>query len=559
MQSSWRRFRDAAQFGCARQAAAAKSVAAVLALALSSCGQTSNPDTDQPGAPAPPAIETPSALKTSPLARQPNIILIVTDDLGINDLSLNPLRGDAPAPPVDTPHIDSIGAAGAVFLQAYATHATCAPSRAGLLTGRYQHRFGFEFNPGSGPFAEQLGTGVYDGIPGLFLPDRLADVPAPMEAGLPGEEVTLAEQLKAAGYRTSMFGKWHLGFSPNHTPSAQGFDYWLGFLGGASLYAPKGAADIVDAPLPIDEAIWDVFPYSVLENGEPVETEAYQTDLWADGAVDVIRTDSEDPFFIYLAFNAPHNPLQAPRSLYDELDHIDDHEARVYAAMMVSLDEAIGRILDALKETGQADETLIVFTSDNGGTEFTRLWEHNLPLRGYKGAFWEGGVRVPLFIQWPDVIEPSSVVTQPVSLLDLAATFQEAGAAQAGEAPTDSVSIWPSLEDSGLQVSRDAFFWRAGDVVAVRQGEWKLFESARPEPGRVWLYHLDDDLSERNNLADQRPEKLAELRALARTHFTDMTPPSGFPPFELPVRADPAPDLPPDTPLDEIDYIYWPG
>lgn len=535
------------------------ALAAILALA-GACQATRGPGETAASEPRPETRE-PSALEAEPLGRQPNILLIVTDDLGINDLSLNPLRGKAPAPPVDTPNIDSIGREGAIFLQAYATHATCAPSRAGLLTGTYQHRFGFEFNPGSGPFAEQLGTGTYDGIPGLYLPDRLADIPSPMEAGLPPEQETIAERLGAAGYRTAMFGKWHLGFSPEHVPSNQGFDHWTGFLGGASLYAPKGAPDIVSAPLPIDEAIWEVFPYSVVRNGQPVETDAYQTDLWADEAIDFMTAPGDEPFFVYLAFNAPHNPLQAPKAIYDRLDHIEDHEARVYAAMMVALDDAVGRILHALDTSGQADETLVIFTSDNGGTEFTRLWQHNLPLRGFKGAFWEGGIRVPFFMQWPGVIEANSVVTAPVSLLDLAETFLEAGThpVPGEDALADSESLWPVLEGSPVQASRDALFWRAGDVRAVRKGNWKLFESARPEPGRTWLYRLGSDRGERRNLASEHPARVAELRALADAHFAGMPAPTGFPPFELPVRADPAPSVPPDTPLDEIDYIYWPG
>lgn len=507
-----------------------------------------------------PAIEASGPLVASAPPR-PNILLILADDLGVNDISLNQLRGPGtPPPPIDTPHIDSIGRGGLMLTQAFTTHATCAPSRAALMTGRYQHRFGFEFNPGaSGRLAQILASRTYLGIPGRYFPERLSEPVDPRTTGLPADEITIAEVLRGSGYRTAHFGKWHLGGAPQFRPENQGFDLSVGFYQGASRYAPAGTPDIIDAPLPIDEPLWDLFTYSVVRNGHPVETTQYQTDLWADEAIRFMTSGQDEPFFAYVAFNAPHNPLQAPKAIYDELDHIADHEERVYYAMIVALDGAIGRMLAALEENGLAEDTLVVFASDNGGAEYTHIWTHNLPLRGYKGTFWEGGIRTPLFVRWPGVVRSGGHFAGQASLMDLFATFAGlAGATMPRDRTYDSVDLWPYLDGRKQGPPHRLLYWKSGDYRAVRGTEFKYKSVPRPEPGGQWLYESAARMPERENLAGERPELVERYRNLLTRHFGQMPPPRWNVAFELPVRADPPADSGDPLAGDPV-YVYVSG
>ncbi|NWG45205.1 MAG: sulfatase-like hydrolase/transferase [Alphaproteobacteria bacterium] len=527
-----------------------------ILLALAACGESDTAKSESPAAAAPVMSDVAPAPSA---ARPPNVILIVADDLGINDLSLNTeLRaGDRPAP-VATPNINRIALEGVRFDQAYSGHATCAPSRASLMTGRMPQRYGFEFNPGSAAFAKTLSGTVYDGIPGLYFPERAEGQDPPQAVGVPPEEVTLAELLKSSGYRTAMFGKWHLGMAPDMQPGAQGFDEWVGFLGGASLYALPEDPDIVNAKLPIDENLWQIFRYDALRNGEPMDSRQYQTDLWADEAVSFIRRNAGAPFFAYVAFNAPHNPLQAPRAIYDELSWIQDHEERVYAAMVVSLDRAIGRILDALEEEGLTEDTLVIFTSDHGGAEYTRLYTHNLPFRGFKGSFWEGGIRVPLFVRWPAGFEAGLVVKTPVRHLDLfPALGALADAVAEPAAPLDGTDIFSPLAGGTKPSAAVPMIWRAGDVFAIFDGRYKLMTANRPE--RVWLYDLQEDPTEKVNIAADEPQTVARLTEALATFDEDVGPPENMTLFEIPSRADPPPPDPSTEDLDELDFVYWPS
>ncbi|NWG45206.1 MAG: sulfatase-like hydrolase/transferase [Alphaproteobacteria bacterium] len=481
----------------------------------------------------------------------------------MNDLSLNPLRGErgTSLPPVATPHIDSIGEQGLIFTRAYAAHATCAPSRVGLLTGREPQRFGLEFNPGSDAFASVLGKRSYSGIPGLFFEDRLGRS-SQEAAGLPTSEVTLGELARAHGYRTGQFGKWHLGVEERYLPGNQGFDRWTAFLAGFPFYLPKDDPRAVNAPLPIDAEFW-MFPNAPpLRNGVPVEADRLRTDLYADEAIEFIRSEDDDrPFFAYLAFLAPHNPLQALKSDYDAIVGVEDHETRVYYAMIRALDRAIGRVLDALRESGQMENTVIVFTSDNGGADYTEIWTHNQPLRGFKASFWEGGIRVPLFIRWDGAIAArGQMIETPVSLLDLFPTFDRlmgpASVTTAG--PLDGRALL--TEEGGLlpRFGHEELFWRAGEAVAYLGPQWKLIATPRPEPGRVWLYSVGEGPAEDHNLAKARPDIVESLLDRVRDHFDPMPPPRNVPAFEMPVRAEPP--VPGDFErLDELDYMYWPG
>src|SRR5690606_20615029 len=357
------------------------AAAAALALAVAGLALTTTH--------GPPAAEAAES-------RPPNVIVIVADDLGHYDLSLtgNPL--------VKTPNIDSICQGGVRFVTGYAVDAVCAPSRAGLLTGRYPQRYGFEYLPYLAGF-HQVRDGTYgqDRHPSVVLP---VTPPPPEKNGLPVTEATLAELLKARGYRPAAIGKWHLGYSKPLTPTGRGFDEFVGVLGGSSLYARQDDPSIAAARLPwstIDNYLWATRTASIQREGKNGPLNGYMTDVLADEAVGFIERAKDQPFFLYLAFTAPHNPLQAPKAIYDRLGHIKDERTRVYYAMIQSMDEAVGRVLAALDKAGIADNTIVVFTSDNGGASYHEIPQENLPYRGWKTTYFEGGLNVPFLMRWP--------------------------------------------------------------------------------------------------------------------------------------------------------------
>lgn len=484
--------------------------------------------------------------------RPPNIIILFADDLGWNDISAH---GGAL---IETPNIDSIAAQGARFAQSYASSPVCATSRAGLLTGRYQQRFGIETNPSSPRFARaaiELGESG-----GRVIEHAEGDGPPMAQRGLPSAEVTLAETLHEAGYRTGLFGKWHLGAAPGLRPEDQGFDVHVGFYAGASLFAPEGADDVVNATLPwsgVDQILWRALPYSLVRNGEPATSEVYQTDLWADEAVAFIEDAGDQPYFAMLSFNAPHNPLQAPQWAYDELAHIEGHERRTFYAMVLALDAAIGRVLDAVERSGRGADTIIVFSSDNGGADYTRIAESNMPYRGWKATFWEGGVRVPLLVRYRARVPAGLVIEGPASLLDLHPTLAGfAGAAPPADIAFDGADLRGLLTAQTTTPAHQRLFWRNTDYFAVLDGRWKLHGDR--SRGRVWLYDLDADPTEQNNVAAQHPDIVARLTALFDAHEAELseTPLWGAN-FLLPVFADDGAGL--GDPLEDDDWIEWPG
>jgi arylsulfatase A-like enzyme len=491
---------------------------------------------------------------------RPNVILILVDDLGVNDIGLNSARRQGGIGPlVSTPNIDRLGKEGINFTRAYTGHATCAPSRAALMTGRYPQRFGFEFNPGGSAFTDVFKTMSSGGLPVRVFEERLNGRPVPQSEGMPGSEFTIAEMLLASGYRTAFFGKWHLGFSPDKQPGAQGFEHWLGFLGGASLFAPRDEKNIVSAQLAIDRQLWDKLPYSIIENGKPFPTREYLTDLWTQETLRYIDRKDERPFFIYLAHNAPHNPLQAPKSDYDAVSAIKDETSRVYAAMMLNLDRNIGTLMDGLAKRNIDRKTLVIFASDNGGAAYTDLWVHNLPFRGAKGSFWEGGLRTPLFMRWPGRIAAGQQSRSVAAFQDILPTIAAiSGSTIPVGVQTDGRSILTGKMRPDRRSMR-SLFWRAGDVSAVMSGDWKLIETARPEPGRIWLYDLKRDPLERINLAKRKPRVAASLRKKLIAHFAGMKPSGPLPAVELPVRADPPLPAGNVERPENIDYVYWPG
>ena len=464
----------------------------------------------------------PSASTTASLERPPNIILIVADDLGYNDIST--FGGGI----VQTPSIDRLAKEGAVFNQSYSGASTCAPSRAMMMTGRYPTRTGFEFTPtpaGMGKAVSFISGGMDNNLPPGFYDEEMeANQPPYQLKGLPPEEITIAETLKDSGYYTAHIGKWHLGNDNGMAPHEQGFDDSLLMTSG--LYLPEDDLNVVNAKIPfdpIDKFLWKAMTYSNSFNSgddDRFKPKGYLTDYWTDESINVIKANKNRPFFLYLAHWGPHTPLQATREDYDAVGDIQPHRKRVYAAMIRAIDRSVGRVLDTLDQEGLADNTLVMFTSDNGGAGYIGIPEVNQPFRGWKITMFEGGLRVPMMIKWPSKITAGTVVDTPVAHIDVMPTLAAAAATQSKAAEIDGVNLLPLVTRQGDQSwDRETLFWQNGHYQVVRHGDWKLQVNDRPTDGlQYWLFDLAKDPTEQNNLATVRQDKVNELNALLVDH-----------------------------------------
>ncbi|HVK12670.1 MAG TPA: sulfatase [Gemmataceae bacterium] len=400
-----------------------------------------------------------------PAAAKPNVLVIVGDDMGYADLGVHGSKD------IPTPHLDALAKSGVRFTSGYVTGPYCSPTRAGLLTGRYQTRFGHEFNPGGGA------------------------------QGLPVTETTMADRLKAAGYRTALIGKWHLGNAPDRHPLKRGFDEFFGFLGGAHDYFN---------------------PAGRLRGTEPSGDKTYLTDALAREAAAFIDRNKSGPFFLYLAFNAVHTPMQADDERLKKVAGLTG-QRKTYAAMMSAMDDAVGTVMAKLKAEKLTENTLVVFFSDNGGPTMkgtTVNGSVNAPLRGSKRTTLEGGVRVPFFLSWPGHLPADKVDDRPVSQLDVLPTaLAAAGVGVKPEWKLEGVDLGPFLSGgSGRSAPHDALFWRFGPQMAVRKGDWKLVKYDLAAEGGTGtsaakLYNLKDDIGEATDLAAKHPDKVKELQA----------------------------------------------
>ncbi|NWG45501.1 MAG: sulfatase [Alphaproteobacteria bacterium] len=498
----------------------------------------------------------------------PNIVFILADDLGINDIST--FGGGVAGGSVKTPNIDRLAAQGALFPNAYSGTATCAPSRAMLMTGRYPTRTGFEFTPtpnGMGRIVsmfaeEQLGEGD---LPPMIWNKEAAESGARYaDMGLPPEEVTIAEILKASGYHTVHIGKWHLGHSTPFRAVSQGFDESLLMASGLSL--PETHPDTVNAKLdfdPIDKFLWAQMQFAAdfdrageEPTDEPFAPPSYITDYYTDEALKVIEANRNRPFFLYLAHWGVHTPLQATREDYEAVGDIEPHRERVYAAMVRALDRSVGRVLDKLEAEGLSDNTIVVFSSDNGGAGYIGLPEVNAPYRGWKITLFEGGIRVPMFVSWPGRIAPGTIVEEPVAHIDVLPTLvAAAGASLPAGVEIDGQNMLPAAMGEGRITRPDqAIFWSSGFYKVVRAGDWKLQVNERQE--KSWLFDLATDPTEQTNLAEARPDKLAELQRLIEAHWAGARPPLYPHTTESPIRID---KTNADPPVSGDEYIIWPN
>ncbi len=392
--------------------------------------------------------------------RKPNVIVILSDDQGYQDVGCH---GCVDVP---TPNLDSIAKNGIRFTDGYVSCPVCSPSRAGLLTGRYQTRFGHEGNP-----TPQM--------------DR-------QNWGLPLSEKTIAEYMKENGYKTGVIGKWHLGDNAQYHPNKRGFDEFFGFIGGAHPYMDP-----------------TINSFNMIQrNGKPVDERMHLTYAFGREAVSFIDRHKKEPFFLYLAFNAVHGPLQRPVRLNDAFPEITDEKRRSYATLLKSMDDAIGSVLAKVREEKLEKDTLIIFLGDNGGpTPGTTA--KNDPLKGYKTQVHEGGIRVPFMMQWPGRIPAGKTYSKPIISLDILPTVVAAAGGKV-DGKVEGVDILPYITGKKTGAPHDMLCWRFGKQSAIRMGDWKL---SRHEEKGIRLHNLANDPGEKNDLAGEYADKVSELTA----------------------------------------------
>lgn len=459
--------------------------------------------------------------------RPPNIVLIVADDLGKYEVSA---YGEDH---VLTPHIDQIGQEGVIFEEGYVTAPTCAPSRAGIMTGRVQNRYGFETQ-----IMEHYPTNMIEYLSGKYLVNTgefevkaKPDFPAEWQVhkqGVPPTEINLAEILKKYDYATGLTGKWHLGVSQHHLPLERGFDYQYGFFGAFSLYAPeRNWSHIMNYEHQSfsSQHQWNTGRYgeaAIMENEKEIREEKYLTFAIKDKAIDFIEKNQDQPFFLYCTFSAPHVPFQAPVDYYCQYEHVEREDQRVYYAMISALDDAVGEVHQKIKDLGLEENTLIFFLSDNGGASYTGATD-NGPLKGGKLTQFEGGINVPFMMKWKGAIPQGLRYQYPVSSADIFATaVLNAG----GQLPTDrkydGVNLLPYLTGENPARPHEQLFWRCDHIWAMRDGDYKLILSTRD--GWAELYDLTKDKSETFNLKEQMPDLFQKLYMLHQTWQQDNLP-----------------------------------
>jgi arylsulfatase A-like enzyme len=394
-------------------------------------------------------------------AVQPNIVIFYADDLGYGELGCQGFTQDIP-----TPHIDSLAKNGLRFTHGYVAATYCSPSRAGLMTGRYPTRFGHEFNSTANT------------------------------VGLRRDQTTMATRLKALGYATAAVGKWHLGSQPENRPTQRGFDEFYGTLNNTPFFHPT---NFIDSRVSNDvQAVTD--------------PNFYTTDAYADRSIDWIERNKNQPWFLYLPFNAQHAPLQAPKKYLERFPKITDEKRQLFAAMMASMDDAIGRVMGKIRALGQEENTLVFFISDNGGPTPSTT-SHNGPLRGFKMTTFEGGPRVPYIAQWKGKIPAGKTYDFPVMNLDVLPTaLVAAGGKPAASWQLDGVDLMPYLTGANPARPHQTLYWRYGPQWAIRDGDLKLVVS-KGGSGSPELYNLATDIGESKDLAAAQPAKVKELQA----------------------------------------------
>ena len=397
--------------------------------------------------------------------KPPNVIVIISDDQGYADVGFHGSKE------IFTPNIDRIAKNGVVFSEGYVSYAVCSPSRAGLITGRYQNRFGYSRN--------------------ILL------APNDSLMGLPLSEQTLPDVLNNVDYKTKAIGKWHLGAHKSLVPEKRGFDEFFGFLIGGHRYFPEDLTlnDLTEARRQMDGYITKIY-----DNGKRIDTKKYLTEELSDNAVKFIEDNSDNPFFLYLSYNAPHTPLQATTKDLERNKHIDIEKRQTYAAMVSSMDDGIGLILDKLEQKNIFENTIVFFFSDNGGVEWYNFSD-NGPLRGIKGDFFEGGIRVPFTMQWPNKIKPGTIYDKPIIALDIFATVASAAKAEKYIInEIDGVNLIPYLSGNKSGLPHEYLYWKNPDkdIDVIRDDRYKYLRIKNDE----YIFDLKNDISEESNIID---------------------------------------------------------
>lgn len=402
----------------------------------------------------------------------PNIIIILTDDQGYGDVGFNGSKD------IKTPNIDRIAKNGVVFTNGYVSYSVCGPSRAGIITGRYQDQFGYSRNP-------------------LFAPKDA-------NLGLPLEEETLAEALKKSNYKNMAIGKWHLGAHKTQRPLQRGFDEFFGFLSGGHKYFPEqlNRANISEVT-----SQFDAYNTKLLKNNTRIEEKEYLTDAFSREAVLFVEKNYKKPFFLYLAYNAPHAPLQATEKYLSRYKHIKNEKRKTYAAMVSAVDDGVGILLDKLKELKIENNTIVFFLSDNGGNE--SKGSSNGKLKKGKGTLYEGGIRVPFAVQWKGTIPEGKIYKNPIISLDIFATAI-AQAKVTSKNKINGENLIPYLIGEKKVVPHTELYWRMFDkkTFAIIQNKRKLIQDVS---GKIALYNLDEDISEMNKIDDLITSKKLQL------------------------------------------------
>lgn len=416
----------------------------------------------------------------SQTTKKPNIIIILVDDMGYTDVGFNGCKD------IPTPNIDRIATNGVKFTNGYVTFSVCGPSRAGLLTGRYPQRFGYERNPQYRPHDPNM--------------------------GLPKEENTIAETLKQVGYTSGIIGKWHQGADISNHPLNRGFNEFFGHLGGGHRYFPEELTIKDSYAVDNDEGV--SYKTWIMRNHEPIQTKKYLTDEFSDEAVRFVEKHQKEPFFLYLAYNAPHSPLQATQEYLDRFPNILDKKRKTYAAMVSAVDDGVGKLLDRLEALQLDKNTLVYFLSDNGGPEKDNGSDNGV-LREGKSSIYEGGYRVPFAMQWKGTMKPG-VYENPISSLDIFATIAALSKTPIKkDKPLDGVNMIPFITGKNKGLPHETIYLRKFDEkgYSVRHKDLKLVLKKDSIPQ---LYDLKKDIGEQNDIAQQFPEEVKKLDAIRK-------------------------------------------
>ena len=418
----------------------------------------------------------------------PNIIVIISDDQGYADVGFHGSKE------IRTPNIDRIANNGVVFSEGYVSYAVCSPSRAGLITGRYQNRFGYTRN--------------------ILL------APKDSLMGLPLTEQTLPDVLNNVDYKTKAIGKWHLGAHESLVPERRGFDEFFGFIIGGHRYFPEDLTlnDLTEARSQMDGYITRIY-----DNGKRIDTKKYLTEELSDNAVKFVEENSDNPFFLYLSYNAPHTPLQATEKDLERNMHIEIEKRRTYAAMVSSMDDGIGLILDKLEEKKISDNTIVIFFSDNGGVEWYNFSDNGV-LRGIKGDFFEGGIRVPFVMQWPKKIKAGITYDKPIISLDVFATVASAASAEKHiNNEIDGIDLLPYLTGNNSGLPHKYLYWqnRDKDIDVVRDERYKYLRIKNDE----YIFDLKNDISEETNIINLSKPIYDRLKSQFKEWEKNMTDP----------------------------------